>query len=235
MAPEMFIAPDSISGSVDIYAFGVTLYEMLTGGRPFDAAVPEDIVAAHIDKVPIDPRRLNPAIPAELAALTLQCLAKQAADRPSGFDEIYEGLISHMGDSLRQREQLIASLANAVDEAVDLVHRAVSLDNMDDSRRALDLLNRALSLDSDLPTAWHSKGVVLYRLSRWQESLECTERAIGLLQLDDAQKYLLALCLMIKGHTLSRLGRDDDSRVAYESAAAMHQDIKEQLRAAGVL
>ena len=73
-----YMAPEQIDGEpvdprTDIYALGITAFEMVTGRRPF----PEDNVKAlfdcHLTRDIMDPRELNPAIPRQLQQFILKC------------------------------------------------------------------------------------------------------------------------------------------------------------------
>jgi predicted ATPase/signal transduction histidine kinase/ActR/RegA family two-component response regulator len=65
----------------DFYAFGVTLYELLTGRRPFESSDFLELVHAHIARVPTPPDRLEPGLPASLSAVVLKLLAKNPDER----------------------------------------------------------------------------------------------------------------------------------------------------------
>lgn len=82
MAPEQAQA-GTLSETTDIYAVGVVLYEMLTGGMPFSAPTPVAMMLAHIQQDPVPPSLQTPehGIPADLDGIVMRAMAKNPADR----------------------------------------------------------------------------------------------------------------------------------------------------------
>lgn len=94
MAPEQAVGDVGMDHRVDIYAFGVLGYEMLTGRAPFPGRSAQATLAAHVTEMPEPVQRLRPSVPAALAALVMRCLEKHAADRPSSASDILHALDS---------------------------------------------------------------------------------------------------------------------------------------------
>ncbi|APR83105.1 Serine/threonine protein kinase PrkC, regulator of stationary phase [Minicystis rosea] len=65
----------------DLYSFGVTLFEMLTGTTPFRGEDDLDLVHGHLARRPPSPRDLRAAVPEPLAGIVLKLLAKSPGDR----------------------------------------------------------------------------------------------------------------------------------------------------------
>ncbi|AKU95025.1 Signal transduction histidine kinase CheA [Labilithrix luteola] len=82
MAPEQTGRMNrSIDSRSDLYAFGVTLYELLVGEPPFVAEDAMELVHCHIARCAIPPSERDPSIPEALSAVVMKLLAKRAEDR----------------------------------------------------------------------------------------------------------------------------------------------------------
>lgn len=115
MAPE--IGAGSYNCSIDIYALGVLLYEMLTGEVPFDGSSPAEILMKHMT---VTPKLDN--IEETFARVIRKALAKDPADRYQTVQEMVEDLfgsenirnsVSHFSpDELSVIAQRVAAKAN---------------------------------------------------------------------------------------------------------------------------
>ncbi|HMO51119.1 MAG TPA: serine/threonine-protein kinase [Kiritimatiellia bacterium] len=83
-----YLPPESLTRNIvddqtDIFSFGVTCYEILTGRKPFEGVTPEDVKRNQIDPN-VRPMRLslhNIKIPLPLETLLFKCLAKRPEER----------------------------------------------------------------------------------------------------------------------------------------------------------
>jgi len=95
MAPEDFEEEERSDHRSDIWSVGVTLYEMLTGKRPFQASKSKDPFAwkrAVDEDTPIPLTEIDPAIPRELEQVISKVLAKNKYDRYQSAGEIADDL-----------------------------------------------------------------------------------------------------------------------------------------------
>lgn len=93
MGTPAYLAPEQLDGStevsVDQYALGIVIYELLNGQPPFDDPDPVTLAFKHVQD-PVPPMRAN--VSAEVKAFVNRLLAKQPADRFVGVAEALKAL-----------------------------------------------------------------------------------------------------------------------------------------------
>lgn len=82
MSPEQAMGRPTGPPS-DVFSFGVVLYEMLTGVRPFIGDAALAVLNAIITQHPVPPSRIKPDIPLAMDSLVLSMLAKESEQRPT--------------------------------------------------------------------------------------------------------------------------------------------------------
>ena len=75
-----------------LYSLGVVMYEMLTGRVPFDADTPVSIALKHMQEKPVEPIKLNPAIPYSVNKIILRAMQKDTNLRYSSATEMLKDL-----------------------------------------------------------------------------------------------------------------------------------------------
>jgi WD40 repeat protein len=93
MAPEQAqVQGPALSAATDVYGLGAVLYELLTGAPPFLADDPHATLRQVLDAPLVPPRQRNAAIPRDLEAIVLRCLAREPGQRYPGAGALAEDL-----------------------------------------------------------------------------------------------------------------------------------------------
>ncbi len=108
--PE-YMAPEQVEGKeldqrTDLYSLGIILYEMLTGRVPFDGDTPLSVAVKHKTERPVNPRRINPQIPAEISLVILRCLEKDRQLRFQDADQLLKKLEA-LEESLPKTDRVV--------------------------------------------------------------------------------------------------------------------------------
>jgi serine/threonine-protein kinase len=91
-SPEQCRGRRDLDQRTDMYSLGVTLFEMLTGKRPFVAETSSELFIKHATEAPPSPQSLNPAISAAANQLVLRLLRKEPKQRFERYDELIDAI-----------------------------------------------------------------------------------------------------------------------------------------------
>ena len=94
-----YVSPEQITGKPvdhrsDLYALGLIMYEMVTGGSPFTGDSVMDLMFQRVQKAAADPRALAPDLPEYFRRVVLRCLERNPDDRYSTAAEVLADLAS---------------------------------------------------------------------------------------------------------------------------------------------
>ena len=104
MPPEQIGDSSKAGTSSDIYSLGATLYHILTGRPPFQAAHTLSTMRQVIYEDPVSPDRLNAEIDRDLNTICLKCLQKEPAQRYASAGDLAEDLQRYLaGEPIHAR------------------------------------------------------------------------------------------------------------------------------------
>ncbi|MFC1587752.1 tetratricopeptide repeat-containing serine/threonine-protein kinase [Planctomycetota bacterium] len=198
MAPEQWHG--SASQTLDIYAFGIILYEMFCGSRPFDFSNLQGMKritayqTAHCQEPPPEPVLIRNDLPAAIGSLVLRCLAKDPEQRPKTFRHVAKKIGSFAkqitGESFH-REPSTEELNHQgkLDQANGYLRLGKGCSFRGDYDKAMGLYDQAFAIYKALN---HLNGMSIYyihtgeiywcqgenerAMERYQESLEISKR-----------------------------------------------------------
>jgi tetratricopeptide (TPR) repeat protein len=220
MAPEQFKGADACDERSDVYAFGVVLFQMASGGRlPFLAQVEERNPQRRARRFWQEMSRLHAE--AEVKALDSQafpvirrCLEKDPARRYPDFAELARELGALLKGEANEEVTPPTGKTLAAGEWVD---QGLSLAALERFEEALASFDRAIALESRHAPAWSHKGNVLHRLGRSEEALVCYTEALG-------RNPQYGPAWREKGVCLTRLGRPEEALPCFDQALALEPD-----------
>jgi serine/threonine protein kinase/tetratricopeptide (TPR) repeat protein len=90
----------------DVYSLGATMYEAFTGRPPFRGKDHQDTLSQVIERDPLEPRKVNPNVPASLETIVLKCLRKDPAERYGTAEALAQDLRRFVrGDPVEARPE----------------------------------------------------------------------------------------------------------------------------------
>ncbi len=240
IAPEAIVTPQTVDVRADIYSFGIVLYEMLAGVRPFRAA---NILQQQLDAVPTPVRLLNTDVSADLDRLAMRCLEKGPTRRFQNFAELEAALLQvqdsaaevHLPGkediSIPQYGQWFMKAFTFMEfgkyeDSIDCFQKVIDLDpsqheafnnlgicltNLGRHEEAVSFIERAVAIKSDYSEAWSNLGGLYGRLQRYDEGIEACNRAIAI-------KPKWAEAYSNLGSNQAGAGRFDEAKSSYYRA-----------------
>lgn len=204
MAPEMFDSVSPDRSRADVYALGVTLFEMLSSERPFTHASKNGLIELHRSTEPPWEKLDALGLPRSLVELVRRCLSKSPAERPADLREIERELLRiadqcfGAGLPATERETEIGPDPKAV---------AMSLAEIGSFTPAVALLDAAIASPGPAAELLAAKATILAMAGRVDEAYGSSTAALML------RADLLSV-LLAHGRVLAARG-DHDLAVEY--------------------
>jgi eukaryotic-like serine/threonine-protein kinase len=115
MAPEQFHGKAVFAS--DLYSFGVTMYQMLTGALPYDTPAPSDLQKLMTGELVSPPRLKNSSIPKAISDIVMRAMAPDVAMRYQRASELLEDLLASRPAAVKK----VAAAAGRVTPTPDVV------------------------------------------------------------------------------------------------------------------
>ncbi|MBI5200304.1 MAG: tetratricopeptide repeat protein [Elusimicrobia bacterium] len=208
MPPEQFASDGRCDARSDVYAFGVTMYQLLSGRFPLMPRPP--------GRAPDDGRRFwsemrmmastmpPPPLDTPLWPVIAKCLAKKPQERFASFAELRAPLEEYLkamtGEAVvpPAMEKLGASEWN---------NRGISLNDLDRFEDAAACFDRALDASPNDPMVLANKALALRGQGKFDEALACADRSLALGRSAAGWNH--------RGLVLLDLGRLDDAAESF--------------------
>ncbi len=137
----------AVDARTDVWSFGVVLYEMLAGEKPFSGATTTDLLAAILRSEPEDLWKFNHEVPAELERIVLKALRKKRDERYGSAKDLYADL-----KQLRKDLDLAAAREMSEPRPAGVAGGPTSKENPPGTSGGTDLGARSSSSESWAPS-----------------------------------------------------------------------------------
>jgi tetratricopeptide (TPR) repeat protein len=220
MPPEQFTNAVDCDQRSDIYAFGVVLFQMASGGRlPFLASLPRDDSLEEQIRFSREMYKLHsyasvPKLDTPIFSVIQRCLEKDPNRRYPSFKEVRNDL-----EPILKRFTEVVSPPSVPDlEAWEYLNKGNNLERLGHSEEALECYNRALEINPQYEVeVWNGKGLSISSLGRFEEAITCYDKALKI-------NPMYTNAWHNKGNTLLHLGRFENAIECYNKVLEINSE-----------
>jgi tetratricopeptide (TPR) repeat protein len=248
-----YMAPESLKGvsykdnRMDIYSFGITLYELFTGKLPYDSITGESIEKLRLTESFADPRMFKPDMHSDAINVILRCLAVKPSERYQSFEAV-EADLQSLHINMFGVKYSNNPAPDSVADAALLLERGLIYIDLGRYKEALHHFHRSVGIDQKYVEGWINLARAHIRLYQYNEAVRVVEdglryaktrsdyaqlyqasgealTALALLDkaveaFDQALSYLpnAPALLREKGRVLQRIGQSREAQQCFEQA-----------------
>jgi eukaryotic-like serine/threonine-protein kinase len=217
MAPELFRGAFTIGPWIDIYSFGATFFELLTGQLPVDAGA-GNWAEAHRHTGKPDPARHRPDLHSGFAYIVEHCLDADPMRRYRSFAELEHDLQMLRRHLFKQQlEQHTATSREAL--ADQLRSQGVAHLSLNEPRAALHSFKRATELRPDQADLWLDYALTAITLWQDEDALEACKRGLSL----QPEANLAAQLELARGRAFARKHYTEEALQAYDRSLKLNR------------
>jgi tetratricopeptide (TPR) repeat protein len=212
MAPEQFRDPRRVDARADMYAFGVMLFEMIAGRRPFLGESYQQLARQHQRAEPPSVARFVPARFGKVARavdrVVRRCLEKEPSRRFASFFDLRRELAGCLWRATRER---VPVPEESELEAWELTNKGVSLGTLGHLAEERESYEESIRVRPDYAPAWFNQAAASGALGFADEAVELADVALRL-------NASSVPALVNKGLALHALGQSDDALTLLDQA-----------------
>lgn len=177
MAPEKFNSGQSVTALTDIYAFGITLFELLAGKRPFRGPTRDDYREQHkLHDPPVELLKKK-AVPPDIIDLILECLAKSPVDRIHSFKSIEKELTKIYSTLTGNKVSPCFEIPLTIS---DKVNHAIAFAELGDVEKSESYFKQALAINPRSAEVWSQWALTKISTDNPNQADTYSAKAVGL-------------------------------------------------------
>ncbi|MEM8532561.1 MAG: serine/threonine-protein kinase [Chloroflexota bacterium] len=211
MAPEVFNASSVPGPWSDIYAFGITLFELLTGALPFSSKRTESMIRMHLYEPPPDPRDIQSHIHKGAVYIIQRCLAKRLSDRYQQFTEVEHDLQLLRQHLFKQRFTKTWKFDSSPDQD-QWADRGLMHLELHENHEALTCFRQATRINGELAENWCYLARTHLNLWQYDEALYAIDEGLQ----RASRRPTFGELYQVQGDTYSLMQQPDNAIHAFD-------------------